>query len=399
MKVVIVGASLGGLRTAQALRQRGFEDAIVLAGREPHLPYDRPPLSKEVLTGAKEPDGTALATREQLEELGIELRLGVEAAGLDPDRRRVEIDGSPVGFDHLVVATGATPRRLPFGQGMTGVVALRDREDAAAIREVMDAGGRLVVVGAGFIGCEIASSCVARELSVTVLETFATPLQQSLGPGVGALVAEMHRAAGVDLRLGVAASQLVADRSGRVQQVLLSDGSSVPADLVVVGIGVAPETAWLESSGLDLADGLLCDSRLRSVDCPWIHGVGDVVRWHHPGLDRPVRVEHWTHATESASFVAGDILGDTAEYAPVAYVWSDQLGHRLQVLGLPAPDHGFRIVHRGKNGRWVGLFEAEGTLSGAAGLDHPGRLMRYRALVERRAPFSQALELAGQLGD
>lgn len=399
MQVVIVGASLGGLRTAQALRQHGFDGSIVLIGAEDHPPYDRPPLSKELLLGTKTAADATLASPADIEDLGVELRRPATATSLDVEGREVEVDGRALGFDHLVIATGANPRRLPFGRDLAGVQTLRRLEDAAVIRRAMEAGGRLAVIGAGFIGCEIASACVARGVPVTVLELLATPLFQSMGPDVGALVAELHREQGVDLRCGVGARELVPDGSGAVGALRLTDGSTLEAGTVVVGVGVAPETGWLDGSGLELADGVVCDSRLRAGGRAHIHAVGDVARWHHPVLDRLVRVEHWTHATESASFVARDILGADDSYGPVTYVWSDQLGHRLQVLGLPGPDDHFHIVHRRPDGRWVGLYESDGRLSAAAGLDLPGRLMRYRSLLARRTPWSEAMDLAAELGE
>lgn len=398
MQVVIVGTGLAGLRTAQALRQGGYDGSIVLVGAEAHPPYDRPPLSKDLLLGTRTASEITLASAADLEALGIELRQPASASRLDPDGREVEVDGTTIGFDHLVIATGATPHRLPFGRDVAGVHTLRRLEDAAVIKRAMDDGRRLAIIGAGFIGCEIASACVARNLPVTVLELLPTPLFQSMGPDVGALVAELHRGAGVDLRCDTGAREFVPDSSGSVRQLLLTDGSAIPADLVVVGVGVAPETGWLDGSGLELADGVICDSRLRAGGRPHVHAVGDVARWHHPALDRLVRVEHWTHAVESASFVAADILGADETYEPVTYVWSEQLGHRLQVLSLPGPDDSFHLVHGQPDGRWVGLYESGGILTAAAGLDHPGRLMRYRTLLARRTPWSEAMDLAADLG-
>jgi NADPH-dependent 2,4-dienoyl-CoA reductase/sulfur reductase-like enzyme len=402
MQVVIVGASLSGLRTAQALRQRGFEGTIRLVGAEAHLPYDRPPLSKDLLVGARTAGEIGLIDPSQLERLALEVQLDTRALSVDLDNGAVRTTAGTVFYDHLVVATGAAPRlpgfaRAGSGEPWPGVLSLRTLDDAERLAAVLRAGTGLAVVGAGFIGCEIASAARTTGCPVTVVEALPTPLFQSLGAAVGEVVAERARSFGVDLRCGVGATSLHMS-DDKLEALVLADGSRVEAALVVVGVGVEPVTRWLDSSGLVLRDGLVCDAWLRALAHPEVHGVGDVVRWRHPVLERDVRVEHWTHASESAGHVAIDILGLAQEpYAPVAYVWSDQFGQRLQSLGLPEPADHFEIVHGTSTGRFVGLYRSGDELSGAAAVDFPGRLMRYRSLLERRTPWEQALELAAQL--
>jgi NADPH-dependent 2,4-dienoyl-CoA reductase/sulfur reductase-like enzyme len=400
VQVVIVGASLAGLRTSQALREGGFDGGIVLVGAEKDLPYDRPPLSKEILLGTKEPEFAALTSPAELEELDVDLELGVAAQGLDPAARRVELaDGRSLSYDRVVIATGARPRALPVDQNgldLDGVHVLRTMEDGLAVRAAFEAGGNVVVVGAGFIGCEVASAAAARGLPVTVVEFLPTPLHAALGPELGAIVERLHRDGGVDMRCGTGAAAVVG--SGRVEEVVLTDGTRLPADVVVVGIGVVPETGWLEGSGLEVSNGVVCDERLRAGGRPDVLVVGDVARWHHPALGRPVRVEHWTNAAESGAFAAEQILGRDGSYTPVAYVWSDQHGRRIQLLGLPeSGDRAHLVLGSEEDGRLVALYEGDGRVHAAVGLSNPGRLMRFRAVVEEQAPWDRAMEVVAQL--
>ncbi|HVA44272.1 MAG TPA: FAD-dependent oxidoreductase [Acidimicrobiales bacterium] len=400
MKVLIVGASLSGLRTAQALRAGGFDGDLIMAGAEDHLPYDRPPLSKHLLLGTKTRADVDLEDEETLAALNLDLQTGTVATGLDVAGGRVELAGRHVGFDQLVIATGARPRGLPFGAALRGVHTLREVDDCLAIREAMDAGTGVVVIGGGFIGSEVASAAVAKGLPTTLLEMLPTPLFQSLGPEIGEMVAGMQREAGIDVICGHGARALIDDGHGAVAAVELDDGRRLPAGLVVVGIGVVPETSWLEGSGLALDNGVVCDDRLRASGHDRIRAVGDVARWDHPVLGRPVRVEHWTNAAESAAHAAAGILGSDEPYSPIPYVWSDQLGHRIQTLGLPMTGDHFEVVHSepGRKGeKMVGLYRHDGFLSAAVGIDFPGRLMKYRDLLERRTVWEEALDLAAGL--
>ena len=396
VKVVVVGASLSGLRTVEALRNAGFDGEVVLAGAEEHLPYDRPPLSKHVLVGAKTRRDADLMSREEIDELAVDLRLSTVGSDLDVSARTVRLNGATESFDHLVIATGARPRPLPFGRGLKGVQALRTVEDCAALGEALEAQARVVVIGGGFIGSEVAWAAVSKGCPTTVLEMLPTPLFQSLGPEIGSMVGTMQQEAGIELITGHGASGLTED-AGRVTGVALDDGRTLAADLVVVGIGVIPETAWLEGSGLELDNGVVCDDRLRASGHRDIRAVGDVARWYHPGIGRQVRVEHWTNAAESANHAAAGILGADEPYDPVLYVWSDQLGHRFQILGLPGAGDRFHVLHGQVGAKLVGVYEAGGRVTAALGIDFPGRLMRYRGLLEEGADLERARAFAAEL--
>lgn len=400
MQVLVVGASLSGLRVCQSLRDNGFDGGICLVGAESRLPYDRPPLSKEVLLGAKEPEFAELTEPGELERLEVDLELGARAVAVDPEARRVEVAGGRMlPYDRLVIATGARPRPLPVersGAGLAGVHCLRTMEDCLAVRQAFASGARVVVIGAGFIGCEVASAAAARELPVTMVEFLPTPLHAALGAELGAVIGRIHQERGVDVRCGVGAEAVLG--GSRVEEVVLADGTRLPADVVVVGVGVSPETGWLEGSGLPLSDGVVCDSRLRAGGRPDVLAVGDVARWHHPVLGRDVRVEHWTNAADSGAFAAEQILGRDGQHDPVTYVWSDQHGQRIQMLGLPEPGDRTHIVHGSpEEGRLVALYEGNGRLHAAVALNHAGRLMRYRPLLAEQAAWDRATDLAAEL--
>ncbi|MDE3204158.1 MAG: FAD-dependent oxidoreductase [Acidobacteriota bacterium] len=391
-RIVIVGASLAGLRAAETLRQHGHEGDIVLVGDEPHRPYDRPPLSKQVLTGKVAPQATTLAAPD---DLRLEWLLGTAATGIDRDRRRLALEGGEeVAYDRLLIATGATPRTLPGAPPGPGVHYLRTLDDAVALRGDLLRSQALAVIGAGFIGLEVASSAAQLGVPVVVLEALPVPLERALGPRIGEAVAAWHRSKGLDLRLGVGVRGLALDSAGRPEAVLLDDGSSVVADTVVVGIGVTPATAWLSGSGIDVADGVLCDSRLRVLcdgrPVPDVLAAGDVARWSHPAYDQPVRVEHWTNATESGEAAAMTMLkGDEADpYGPVPYFWSDQHGVKLQMVGRPEPSSETLFVEGSfEEDRLLVAYGHGGRLVAALGIRRPARVMAMSRLIEAGAPF------------
>jgi NADPH-dependent 2,4-dienoyl-CoA reductase/sulfur reductase-like enzyme len=393
--VVVVGASLAGLRSVEALRRLGYEGRISVLGAERELPYDRPPLSKEVLAGKWDPARTALRKPDSYAVLAADWRLGVAATALDLSRRDVLCGDQRVPFDVLVIATGATPRRLA-APPLEGVHVLRTLEDCLAIRRGLDAGARVVVVGAGFIGGEVAATARSRGLDVTLIEALPTPLERQLGAAMGAQVMALHRDHGVDVRVGVGVEAL--EGGGRVERVRLADGSRVEADLVVVGIGVAPATRWLEGSGLELADGVVCDERCRA-SAPGVVAVGDVARWFHPGYRETLRTEHWTNATEQAdaamaSLLAGD--GPSAAYAPVPYFWSDQYDVKIQLAGRPAPGDEPRIVDGSlAERRFVAVYGRGERFSAVLGFDRPRLVMQYRKRLREGASLSAALEESG----
>lgn len=386
--VVVVGGSLAGLRAVEALRRRGYGGRITWIGAERSPPYDRPPLSKQVLRGEWPPSRVTLAPRPSYEELELDMRLGVRATSLDCRQRRVQLsDGSDVGFDGLVIATGAAPRTLPDSKHLEGVHVLRTLDDALAIRRVLSLTPRVAIVGAGFIGLEVAASCRSLGLDVTVVETAAVPLSIPLGGAMGSAIADVHRGRGVKLRTGVAVESLLGEH--RVEGLRLADGTTVPADLVVVGIGVVPETAWLEGSGVALDHGVSCDSRC-STSVPGIVACGDVARWDHPLFGEAMRVEHWTNAVEQAGAAVQRLLeGDSAPpFSPVPYFWSDQYDLKIQFVGRATGADSFRVVEGSAETKdLVALYGKSGTLRGALVINKPSAMIRYRKAIAAAEAF------------
>jgi 3-phenylpropionate/trans-cinnamate dioxygenase ferredoxin reductase component len=387
--VTIVGGSLAGLRTAEALRREGFEGAIRIVSAEAELPFDRPPLSKQVLAGAWEPERARLRGADELE---AEWLFGRRATSLDPETHMVTLDGGePLHADAVVIATGAHPRRLPAAVAppeLTGVHVLRTMDDCLALRADLEHGGRVTVIGAGFIGSEVAATAKGMGADVVVIEALPVPLERALGPEMGPIAAELHRDHGVAVQLGVAVAGLEGDGSGRVARVRLADGSAVDADVVVVGIGVSPSTAWLADSGLELRDGVVCDSRCRAA--PGIVAVGDVARWYHEGMGDYLRVEHWTNASEQGNAAARTLLqGDDAPpYTPVPYFWSDQHGTKIQFVGHARPGDEVRIVEGSvAERRFVAAYGREGRLVGALLWNRAAQVPRFMNLLSAGAPL------------
>ncbi len=390
--VIVVGASLAGLRAAETLRSRGFDGRLALVGAEIHAPYDRPPLSKELLRGEWDPDRLALTKPEKFEKLGLDLRLGRRAVALDLGTRELELDGNEkLRYDGLVIATGARPRTLPELPELEGIHVLRTLDDALAIRTALDSGPRVVVVGAGFIGSEVAASCRTRGLDVTMIEALPVPLASAIGSRLGETLAAVHRDHGVDLRCGAGVQTV--EGAGRAERVRLADGTALDADLVVVGIGVQPETGWLESSGLRLEDGILCDATL-ATSAPGVVAAGDVARFQSSFSERPIRIEHWTNAVEQGVAAATRILdGDGAArpFESVPFVWSDQYDVKIQVVGLPAPDDEVRIaVGSIEERRFVALYGRSGRLAGALAFNRPRQLMACRRMLREGISLEDA---------
>ena len=391
--IVVVGASLAGLRAAEALRDAGYDATLTLVGAERRLPYDRPPLSKQVLSGDWDAERTELRDRAHYEALDLDLRLGRTATALDLAARAVELDGgASVSFDALIVATGAAPRVLPATPDLEGIHTLRTLEDCLAIRRAFDDGGRVAVVGAGFIGSEVAATARGRGLDVTLIEASPVPLVRAVGEEMGRVCAALHDDHGVDLRLGAAVEGF--EGSGRVERVRLSDGTAVDADVVVVGVGVAPSTGWLESSGLALRDGVVCDATC-ATSAPGVYAAGDVARWRNPLFDDEMRVEHWTNATDQGRAAALNLLAGPAEstpFAPVPYFWSDQYGVKIHFVGHVRPDDEVRVVHGSiDDRRFVALYRHDARLVGALGFDRPGLVMACRRLIAERTSWDDAL--------
>ncbi len=335
--VVIVGGGLGAARTVIALRDLKYPGRITLLSDETRLPYDRPPLSKSYLQGKVAEDKIRLLTAEQLAELHIEWRGGVAASGLDRERRRVRLaDDSSIGYEQLVVATGARPNRLPQFEHFDNVHVLRSLADADALRAALAPGSRLCIVGAGFIGLEIASTALGLGCRVTLVEAAQTPLAAILGPQLGARIQRWHESKGAAFHCGARIAKVIG--AGAAEGLELNDGTSVPADAIVVGVGQSPNTQWLAGSGLELDRGLVCDLNGRSSD-PLVFGAGDAVCVRVGAQRRPTR--HWTATTEQARRAAAAIcgraeaLGEDGTDAIVEdnYFWSDQYGLRLQFAG------------------------------------------------------------------
>ncbi|MCM3923954.1 FAD-dependent oxidoreductase [Frankia sp. AiPs1] len=378
-RIVIVGAGLAGGRAAVELRAQGFAGSIVLLGAEEHPPYDRPPLSKGVLSGRVED------TTLPFDLGGVEVQLGRRATGLRPGA--VETDAGPVAYDGLVLATGAAPVTLP-GDGPQRV--LRTIDDARALRDVLKPGVRLVVVGAGWIGAEVATIAAKIGAEVTVIEAAASPLQVALGGEVGGQTIAWYAEAGVDLRLGVSVREI------GPQALVLGDGEVLPADHVVVGVGVRPDTGWLAGSGLVVDRGVVVDEHLTASwdagsDGPPVVVVGDCAAWWSRRYDRRLRVEHWDCAQGSPAVAATTLLGGEAVYDPVPYFWSEQFGRMVQVVGLAGA--GDTRVWRGDPGAvaapeakrapgWsVGWFAPDGRLSAIATVNRPMDAVAARRLI------------------
>lgn len=373
-RVVIVGASLAGLRAAQAVRGAGHEGALTIVGDEVHPPYTRPPLSKQLLAGEQEHADCAFPLPETLE---AEWRLGAAAVGLDAQRKVIALaGGGEAAYDRLVVATGARARTWP-GQ-VEGVHTLRGVDDALALRAALVAGpSRIAIVGAGFVGCEVAATARKAGIDVTLVDVAPRPLLP-LGPVLGERAAELHRAHGVELRLGTAVAGV--DARG----IDLADGARVDADVVLVALGAIPNTEWLASSGLalDARGGLLCDATLTSVADDDVLAAGDVVSWPHPlaGGD-VVRVEHWTVAAEHGALAGRNAIANASDrkaHVGPPYFWSDQYDVKIQAVGFPARGATIEVVDEDGPRLVAEARDADGRLVGAIAFNHAKRLAAYR---------------------
>ncbi|WP_410661387.1 NAD(P)/FAD-dependent oxidoreductase [Amycolatopsis sp. lyj-112] len=397
MTLVVVGASLAGLRAVEAARRDGYAGRIVLIGAEEHPPYDRLPLSKSFLdeegTGQVEPFHTEAGLRDKF---GVELLLGAPADGLDATAREVSVAGRTVPYDALVIATGATARRLPGSDGIAGVHTLRTAEDARAVRAALDRGARTVVIGAGFIGSEVAAAARKRGLPVTIVEALDVPLARSVGAEAGAVCASLHRDAGTELRLSTEVTGLEAV-GGVVTGVRLSTGEVLPADLVVAGIGVVPATGWLAGSGVPLHErdgGVVCDATL-ATGVPGVYAAGDVAHAGNSLFDGDLmRLEHWTNAAEQGAAAARHALAPESAraLAPVPYFWSDWYAHRIQFVGTPRADE--VVVAVPASDGFTALYRRGDRIVGALTVDRPREIMKYRRHIAGRAPWPEALAFA-----
>jgi NADPH-dependent 2,4-dienoyl-CoA reductase/sulfur reductase-like enzyme len=420
--VLVVGAAAGGLATAEALRRRGFTGPITVLGAEPHLPYDRPPLSKQVLAGEWAPE------RARLRPVDATLHLGDPAVAFDAAARRVTTAAGRIfEAESVVLATGARPRRLP---GAPEAYALRSLDEALSLRAALLPGRRLVVVGDGVLGTEIAATATKLGVDVTLAGPQPAPMHLQLGPVVAGLLADLHTRGGVRLRLGSGVTGLVpadiapdagvagrppaavapgvglvarppaavAPGAGLVARppaavapgagvagsppaavgVTLASGETLPADVVVVAFGAAPATEWLQGSGLTLDDGVVCDEQCRAADGVW--AVGDVARWHHPGLGASIRLENRTNAVEQADAVAANILGAARPYAPIPYFWTEQFGVRIHLYGFPGGD--LEVIEGDPAaGRFVAAYHRAGRPVGVLGWNMPKQARLHKSVL------------------
>jgi NADPH-dependent 2,4-dienoyl-CoA reductase/sulfur reductase-like enzyme len=383
--VAVVGASLAGLSAARALRAQSYDGRVVVIGDEVHAPYDRPPLSKDFLAGRATLDDIALGAPED-DGLDLEWRLGTRAVGLDRLSRSVVLDdGSEVRADGVVLATGAHARRLPAGEGLRGVHVLRSLDDATALREDLAGAGRLVVIGAGFVGAEVASTARGLGLEVTVVETQSVPLAGPLGVDMGAVCAGLHTDHGTRLLTGTGVAGLVGN--GRVEAVELVDGTRLPADVVVVGIGAIPNIEWLAESGVALGNGVLTDAR-GATNTPGVVAVGDCAAAWSASAERHVRVEHWTHALEQPATAVAALLG-AAEPAPtpLPYFWSDQYGIRIQFAGSRRDGDVPRVVEGSCDDRsLLVVYERDAHPVAVLGMNQPRLFTRWRRQLRSAVP-------------
>jgi NADPH-dependent 2,4-dienoyl-CoA reductase/sulfur reductase-like enzyme len=383
--IAVVGASLAGLSAARALRDQSYDGCIVVIGDEVHAPYDRPPLSKEFLAGTASLDDIALGTPDD-EDLGLEWRLRTTAVGLDHVTRSVLLDdGSEIRADGVVLATGARARRLPDGDGLDGVHVLRSLEDAIALREDLALAERLVVIGAGFIGAEVASTARKLGLDVTVVETQPVPLAGPLGTDMGAVCARLHADHGTRLLTGTGVAGVIG--TGRVQAVELTDGTRLPADAVVVGIGATPNIEWLASSGVALGNGVLTDAD-SATNIPGVVAVGDCAATWSPAAERHVRIEHWTNALEQPAIAAATLLGaGEPATTPVPYFWSDQYGARIQFAGSRREGDVARVVEGSCADRsFLVVYERDGQPVAILGMNQPRLFTRWRRQLRSAVP-------------
>ena len=386
-RIVIVGGGLAAARTAEQLRRSAFDGSITIVGAEGHLPYDRPPLSKQVLRS--ELDDVTLKPREFYDDNKITLALGSAVRSMDTGAQTVTLDdGSLLEYDDVVIATGLVPRRIPSFPALPGIHVLRSFDESMALREEAGAARRAVVVGAGFIGCEVAASLRGLGVDVVMVEPQPEPLASVLGEQIGALVSRLHRAEGVDVRTGVGVDSVTGQ--DRVEKVALTDGSELDTDLVVVGIGSRPATDWLEGSGVEVDNGVVCD-RVGRTNAPHVWALGDVASWQN-ATGHQARVEHWSNVAEQARVLVPSLLGQElpSNLVVVPYFWSDQYDIKIQCLGEPEADDVVHLVE--DDGRkFLAYYERDGVVAGVVGGGMPGPVMKTRGKIAAGAPIGDVL--------
>ena len=362
-------------------------------GDEPHLPYDRPPLSKQILAGDWELDRVSLIESERSEDLDFDWHLGDRAVGLNLNNKFVSLQsGVELGYDGLIIATGARCRSLPLADGLGGVFTLRGLDDALALRGAFESEPqRVVVVGAGFIGAEVAATARQRGLDVSMVEVAEVPFERVLGPEMGEVLANVHRDHGVDVVTGIGVDGILG--GSRVEQVVLADGSTIDADVVVIGIGVIPNTEWLEGSGLDIDNGVVCDETCLAA--PGVVAAGDVARWPNRLFGETMRVEHWDNAVEQGIYVARRLLsGDqpVEPYTPTPWFWTDQFDRKIQLAGRTRPDDEIRVITGSiEERRFATLYGRNEKLVGVLGFNRPRHVMQYKQMITDGISWDEAI--------
>lgn len=397
--IVIVGSSLAAVRAAETLRQSGHDGTITIIGAEPGMPYDRPPLSKKYLSGEVDAERIALRKPEMIDALGVTWRLGSPATALDTAARAVTLaDGSRVAYDGLVIATGGDARVLPAVPMTGGVHTLRTKNDADALRGDIRPGTRFVVIGAGFIGLEAAATAKQLGAEVIVLEGAPAPLIRGLGAEMGSAIARIHERNGVDVRCGATING-IDQHDGHVTAVRLGDGSVLPADVVLVGIGVTPAVAWLQGSGLALDDGVVCDKFL-NAGVPGVYAAGDLLRWPNElfaHVEPVMRVEHWTNAAEQGAVAAQNLLAESrgaerTPYSAVPFFWSDQFDARIQFIGRSHPDADVTVVAGSvEEGCFAAMYTLHDRVIAVLGVTMPKMVMPSRVLLLNPTTKEQGL--------
>lgn len=399
--MLIVGSSVGGIRAGQALRAGGFEGQITVLGAENEQPYDKPPLSKQFLSGDKEETEIGLLGAAGWEGNNLEPRLGVAAKSLDAAAKRVVLEnGESIPYDHLVLATGAKARKLLGQNGAPVAYSIRDLDDARELRDRISSGGPVVVVGGGFVGAEAAATASALGAPTTLVEAAEVPFARVLGPAVGQLLTDLHHLNGVTVLAGVGVES-VNPQPGGTSLVTLADGRTLEAATVIAGIGVIPNTEWLQDSGLPLRDGVVCDEYCRVEGFPDIYAIGDVARWKHAGTGEYRRVEHWTNAVDQANLVASNILNPLANkaYVPAPYFWSDQYDAKIQMIGevsltADVTIREFKVLASHKK---VALYSSDGSLTAAVSLGWPRAMVTLRRLWAQGATLQETIGALDEL--
>jgi len=399
-RVVIVGASLAGLRAAESLRTHGFDGEIAVVGKETRHLYDRPPLSKKFLAGEWDADRIRLRKPEEVDALRVDWHHGTTATGLDIGNKVLLTDKGDFTYDACIIATGGAVRRLPNQPNHTGIHVLRTINDAEALRDDLAPDKHLVVIGAGFIGLEAAATARAKGCTVTVLEGLPAPLIRGLGESMGRTVARVHHDNGVEIRCNVRVEEILGGPAVSGVRIVNEHGAPevVDADVVLVGIGVAPATDWLGDSGLTINDGIVCDENLQCA--PGVFAAGDVARWPNAlfaDIEPTMRVEHWTTASEQGAHAATNVIAHLngqplTPYSAVPFFWSDQFTSRIQFLGRGTNADDVRVVAGNPDeGKFAAAYFGNDRLIAVLGVSLPKAVMPARKLLQDRATKSQAL--------